>query len=121
MSTSTIATSMNEGHRFLQPTVSSGVGMSRNSGGGGGGGGSGVGGGVGGGPLPTVTSTNSQFPTTTGTITYQSVLPIGVDGAYQQGVTLPIQRIIEGLPVVTLPGIVAHEVFIFFLFLNNKK
>ena len=28
----------------------------------------------------------------------------------QTGVTLPVQRVIEGLPVVSLPGIVAHEV-----------
>lgn len=38
----------------------------------------------------------------------QVVSMVGVESG--GGVSLPVQRIIEGLPVVTVPGIVAHEV-----------
>lgn len=56
-----------------------------------------------------VAAVSASNPTTGSgpSFAYQSVLPINVEGS---GVTLPVQRIIEGLPVVTLPGIVAHEV-----------
>lgn len=84
----------NTGHRFLQPRVNSS--------------GSSVRRGFSPGTSPSIATVSASNPSTSGTsFAYQSVLPIGVESS---GVTLPVQRIIEGLPVVTLPGIVAHEV-----------
>ena len=85
----------NAGHRFLQPRVNSGSSLRR---------------GFSPGTSPsiaTVTASSASSCSSTASFAYQSVLPIGVESS---GVTLPVQRIIEGLPVVTLPGIVAHEV-----------
>ena len=84
----------NAGHRFLQPRSNSTASVRRNSSNN---------------TTTVTTAIPSPVSTATGTFTYQSVLPIGVaDGS--QGVTLPVQRIIEGLPVVTLPaGLVTHE------------
>lgn len=84
----------NTGHRFLQPRVNSGSSVRR---------------GFSPGTSPTIATVtaSSAASSSAASFAYQSVLPIGVESS---GVTLPVQRIIEGLPVVTLPGIVAHEV-----------
>ena len=60
------------------------------------------------------TVASSSHPVTTSAA---SVGPFGYqtmenNSMAQTGVTLPVQRVIEGLPVVSLPGIVAHEVII---------
>jgi hypothetical protein len=93
IATSSHSSMANAGHRFLQPRSNSTASVRRNSSN----------------NTTVTTAVSSPVSTATGSFTYQSVLPIGVaDGS--QGVTLPVQRIIEGLPVVTLPaGLVTHE------------
>lgn len=81
----------NTGHRFLQPRVNSGSSVRRT---------------FPSGTSPTPVPTSNSASGSGASFTYQSV-SIGMEGS---GVALPVQRIIEGLPVVTLPGIVAHEV-----------
>lgn len=85
----------NTGHRFLQPRVNSERSPLRR--------------GFTPGTTPSIGTVTASSPASSSgaSFAYQSVLPIGVESS---GVTLPVQRIIEGLPVVTLPGIVAHEV-----------
>ncbi|EFX79971.1 hypothetical protein DAPPUDRAFT_346996 [Daphnia pulex] len=76
--------------RFLQPRVNSGSSVRRT---------------FLSGTSPTPVPTSNSASSSGASFTYQSV-SIGMEGS---GVALPVQRIIEGLPVVTLPGIVAHE------------
>ena len=96
-STSVSTSSMsNTGHRFLQPRVNSGSSVRRM---------------FPPGTSPTSVTTSNSASASGASFAYQSV-SIGMESS---GVALPVQRIIEGLPVVTLPGIVAHEVR-YFLF-----
>lgn len=89
------ATISHAGHRFLEPLVNSGSCARRV---------------FSPGAAPaTVTATNAVSSSSVPSFAYQSVA-IGMDTSE---VTVPVQRIIEGLPVVTLPGIVAHEVSLF--------
>ena len=99
-SPSCITSSSTTGHQFLQPRVV-GSALSSNS--------KRVGAG---GPLIPAATSPSLATSSNETFTYQSVL--GMDSNLTQGVTLPVQRIIEGLPVVTLPGLVANEVLLAF-------
>ncbi|KAI9559700.1 hypothetical protein GHT06_013705 [Daphnia sinensis] len=80
----------NAGHRFLQPRVNSGSSVRRVFSPGG---------------IPTTVTAANPVSNSGPSFAYQSVA-IGMETS---GVTVPVQRIIEGLPVVTLPGIVAHE------------
>jgi len=89
---------LNSGHRFLQPSANLVSGSKR--------------------PFPgsvgssTPTASASNISSSGGhpaqSFPQQVVSMVGVESS--GGVTLPVQRIIEGLPVVTVPGIVAHEV-----------
>lgn len=85
------ATISNAGHRFLQPRVNSGSSVRRV---------------FSPGSVPATVTSANPVSSSGPSFTYQSVA-IGMDTS---GVTVPVQRIIEGLPVVTLPGIVTHEV-----------
>ena len=64
-----------------------------------------------------INSMASSSPVTSvaGAFSYQ----IGMDNNMTQSGGVPVQRVIEGLPVVTLPGIVAHEVIILHLVFNT--
>lgn len=84
------ATISNAGHRFLQPRVNSGSSVRRV---------------FSPGSVPATVTSANPVSSSGPSFTYQSVA-IGMDTS---GVTVPVQRIIEGLPVVTLPGIVTHE------------
>ena len=95
-SVSTSSSMSNTGHRFLQPRVNSGSSVRRM---------------FPPGTSPTPVTTSNSASASGASFAYQSV-SIGMESS---GVALPVQRIIEGLPVVTLPGIVAHEVR-YFLF-----
>ena len=76
------------GHQFLQPRVNSGTAGRRNLSG-----------------NASANSPNPSIDPPSQMFMYQPVL--NVDSS-----NLPVhQRIMEGLPVVTLPGLVAHEVF----------
>ena len=85
-STSVSTSSMsNTGHRFLQPRVNSGSSVRRM---------------FPPGTSPTPVTTSNSASASGASFAYQSV-SIGMDEI--SGVALPLQRIKEGLPVVTLP------------------
>lgn len=58
----------------------------------------------------TVASSSHPVTSTAASVGAFSYQTIDNNSVAQTGVTLPVQRVIEGLPVVSLPGIVAHDV-----------